>query len=1156
MGAEKNIRYQIAACARWIAVAVVLAIGPCFSTAQEGAKYTSIAQIRSLARESLDARAAVEFEGVVVGRNLDQRRLFVQEDDAGLIVWPPSESDLPPRGARVRVTGHTTRELRASVRARAIEVLQLATELPAPRKVSVFQLSSLPKHPGEWVEVSGLAMTVHTNFASAVKPYTRNRVLIQLRQSNQVAVVNAPIPGAEHIRQAIFSRLTIRGIQATTALAGDDGGYRVLWVNDWKDVTVMREGPADPFAIAWSIVGKALAPTNAPEVDVPVKLRTRVVSAVGRKVELADASGTIPARQTVGTPLRTGEVVDVLCFIEERASGRLLKLAEFRRLALPRDRLNDIAAANNFSGYVFSLGAIAQLESLTDDEVKSGRPVSMIGVVTLRDESSRTFYLQQGQSRGAKVFLSGTNTMPAVADVVTLKGYSAPGLRRPSIDGRSVKVMRSNQPAAARYIAFADFFDARYTGVLLSLRGVVRSVEQIDDRMAQLRVKWQRQMVHVRVPLADGGLPWPLIDAEVRVNGVSVPVRLPHGRLRETLLLNSPDEVEVRLAAPADPFSLPVVPVGELLAGNPQTHRQHVRGTVTLADANRIFIEDETGGVLAHFNSRPNLSPGDRVAIAGFRDEGPIQPQLGDAVVRKLGSGPELSATMVSSEQITSLPLHARRVSTEGAVVGHSLSGRQRLELSDKNSFAAELPAGLPEKTVSQWKIGSRVRVTGVCQFLGVSDDGVDGFRVLLNGPDAVELLAKPSWWTFGNTIMVVGGLGLLAIGALGWAAYFRRRASQSHRRFLTSFHANPMPAWIVDTETGRCREINAAFENLFGPRANEPEIWATPKDRGHLIDKLRGDGLVRAEEQQLVGRSGQTLSMLLSSEPIEFGGRACQLLVAYDVTERLQLLRQLQQSQKMEAVGQLAAGIAHDFNNLMTIVRSNIGILQQDEQLTQDSRALADDIDGAANRAATLTSQLLAFSRKSIMRPRTMDLRPAVQNSCDALRRIVSGTIDVDLHLPGEPLLIKADSSMLDQVLLNLGANARDAMPNGGTLTVECRAVEYARSDLSANLDAMPGRFALLVVSDTGGGMNEIVKEHAFDPFYTTKDIGKGAGLGLATIYGIIRQHDGWIDLESEPGQGATFRIHLPLIDSRTDAEATPPPSAAGRRGTEHPRR
>jgi two-component system, cell cycle sensor histidine kinase and response regulator CckA len=270
------------------------------------------------------------------------------------------------------------------------------------------------------------------------------------------------------------------------------------------------------------------------------------------------------------------------------------------------------------------------------------------------------------------------------------------------------------------------------------------------------------------------------------------------------------------------------------------------------------------------------------------------------------------------------------------------------------------------------------------------------------------------------------------------------------------------------------------------------------------------------------------------------------------DMTERRALENQFRQAQKMEAVGRLAGGVAHDFNNLLTVILSYADMLIEGVA-PHDPRA--DDlgeIRKAAVTAGSLTRQLLAFSRQQVIEPRLLDLNEVVASSEKMLRRLIGEDIDVRTALLPTPLTVMIDPGQLEQVMMNLAVNARDAMPTGGRLTLETESVtldaDYARDHWPAHA----GRFAMLAVSDTGSGMDEQTRSHIFEPFFTTKSIGKGTGLGLATVYGIVKQSNGFIWVYSEIDHGTSFKIYLPLLDEAPEQYATKPELTAPRMGTE----
>ncbi len=251
----------------------------------------------------------------------------------------------------------------------------------------------------------------------------------------------------------------------------------------------------------------------------------------------------------------------------------------------------------------------------------------------------------------------------------------------------------------------------------------------------------------------------------------------------------------------------------------------------------------------------------------------------------------------------------------------------------------------------------------------------------------------------------------------------------------------------------------------------------------------------------------------------------------ASEITERLSLEAQLRHSVKMEAVGQLAAGVAHDFNNILTIILGHSELLSKNQDLTSECRKPVRQICNAAERAGKIIRQLLMFSRKHAVQPQILDLNEAVENLGGMLKVLVGEQVTIQFNPAPRLAPVRADLAMMEQILVNLAMNARDAMPEGGTLTVSTAQQTLGQMVSPINPDGRMGDFIKLTVQDTGCGMDEKTLNHIFEPFFTTKEVGKGTGLGLATIYGIVKQHQGWIVVNSQPGQGSTFAIYLPAL-------------------------
>jgi two-component system, cell cycle sensor histidine kinase and response regulator CckA len=251
---------------------------------------------------------------------------------------------------------------------------------------------------------------------------------------------------------------------------------------------------------------------------------------------------------------------------------------------------------------------------------------------------------------------------------------------------------------------------------------------------------------------------------------------------------------------------------------------------------------------------------------------------------------------------------------------------------------------------------------------------------------------------------------------------------------------------------------------------------------------------------------------------------------------ERSQLQEQLLQAQKIEAIGRLAGGIAHDFNNLLTVIFAYCGRLQKRGGGDKEVLREVTGIQEAAERAASLTHQLLAFSRKQFLQPRVLNLNSVVTGLEQMLRRTIREDIEIAKVMAPDLGVVKADRTQIEQVIVNLALNARDAMPRGGKLILETLNVTLDESYSRKHFSVEPGRYVMLAVSDTGTGMDEGTKARIFEPFFTTKGIGKGTGLGLAMIYGIVKQSGGYIWVYSEPGQGATFKVCLPRVDALSE--------------------
>jgi two-component system, cell cycle sensor histidine kinase and response regulator CckA len=423
-----------------------------------------------------------------------------------------------------------------------------------------------------------------------------------------------------------------------------------------------------------------------------------------------------------------------------------------------------------------------------------------------------------------------------------------------------------------------------------------------------------------------------------------------------------------------------------------------------------------------------------------------------------------------------------------------------------------------------------------------------------------VEASARPPKSWLGVPLRASAG----TIGVLAVHHYERENAyAQRDLEFLSSVADQIAFAIERKRAEGRIRESEARLRVLI--EQLPAVLWTVDKDlrftsalgAGLARLKLRPNEIVGVSLQDYFETSDPTFvpfaahRRALAGEPVTFhvewknGSYACHveplrgadgedlgvICMALDITDRKELEERFRQAQKMEAVGRLAGGIAHDFNNLLMVIQGYADLLAERLPAGDPARRSAEQIQMASQRAASLTQQLLAFSRKQILAPKVLSVHTVVSDMEKILRRLIGEDIHLETSSEKDLGLVKADRSQIEQVILNLAVNARDAMPGGGRLTIETANVELDASFARDPQVLAPGNYVMLSVTDSGTGMDTDTQAHIFEPFFTTKEKGKGTGLGLATVYGIVKQSGGYVWVYSEPGLGATFKIYLPRI-------------------------
>lgn len=362
----------------------------------------------------------------------------------------------------------------------------------------------------------------------------------------------------------------------------------------------------------------------------------------------------------------------------------------------------------------------------------------------------------------------------------------------------------------------------------------------------------------------------------------------------------------------------------------------------------------------------------------------------------------------------------------------------------------------------------------------------------------------------------------------------------ESAERYRLLFTESPFPQFVIDGETRRFVDINEASMRLYGYEREEflarrLEDLVVPEEREHARQKWAETlrlGAMRISARHHVTKTGARLDVDVTSTRIVLGARPTILSNIRDMTVERRLEVQLAQAQKLESIGNLAGGVAHDFNNLMSIILSYTHLMLEELPPAHQFRADLEEIKRAGDRATDLTRQLLAFSRQQILEPQDVDLVGVLQSMGRMLKRLLREDIELEIALPHQVGSVRADPGQLEQVIINLAVNARDAMPQGGQLTIEAKDVELDGQWALDNQGLVEGAYVMLSVSDTGQGMDEDTRGRIFEPFFTTKPKGQGTGLGLSTVFGIVKQSGGHIGVYSEVGRGTTFKVFLPRTE------------------------
>ena len=1154
----------------WILISIVV-LTASEALSQPTPEISSFRKYYALSDTELSAGQNLRLKGFVLCYDPDWNQLYVHDGDLTAYIDPKLFRTQPQRGQRVEITGRAT----LVGGSRAITNLDLTILGPGPqppaKRLTAPQLAS---EYGQWIETSGRVRVADTS---------QGRLVLYLQEQGQPFL--ATVMGAlktNDFKWMLDCNVRLRAINGSKIINGRLQSAQ-LTVPSFDDITIIDQPGKKALISPVVSIGKLLNRELGSWTNNRVHI-SGVMSAYrpGEHLIVSDVTGSIRSKVIQVGSISPGTRLDVWGFLTASSTEAYLADAYFE---IARPALQPIAfppapeTALRTTNAPKELTRVDEIRDLPRDRAALRIPVRLRGVITFADTGWRNCFFQD-ESGGIYVKLG--NQSVAHGRRVELTGETDAGGYAPQIINPTFQELGATNLPAALKVDLDDLVKGHLDAQWVELQGVVRRVIG-DSGHAHLVITTPMGRFKAVIPLlSDQDLPSHLIDALVSVQGACTTEMNSKGQLAG-VVLNVPTVAHARVleSPPADPFEQKTSPVASVGTFQPERlagRRIKVEGVVTFVIPwQGFYLQDASGGIRVHAEHTNEVSLGDRVDVVGFPVAGNFSPQLEDAVLRKTGTGLLPLPMRSTAEQIL---LHGTNDSAVVEIEAQLLQSVQGaaspyLVLQDGSIlFNASLSNPARGKQATALLAGSRLRLTGVCAIQAGENREPNAFRLLLRQPGDIKVLTTPPWWTPRHTVFLASSLVLLIALALVWAIALRRTVQRQtaiiHQELQTEeslklqfreLFENAKDLMFTFDLDGKCTSLNQAAKQFFDlshEQALEKCLvdFVAPDFRALIEQNTKSliEGESVASFEVTASRSNGAESLLeVSLRTIQQGGRPLSFqATAHDLTERRELENDLRQSQKMESIGRLAAGVAHDFNNILTIIQGHCDFLQADRKNLARHMESINEMTSAAERAANLTRQLLMFSRKQPLRPTQLEVNQLISQLAKMLQRLLGEQIHLECSYGTGLPTVLADAVMIEQVVINLSVNARDAMPSGGRLTIRTEAVYIDSDHVRRNPESRAGQFVSLAVEDIGHGMDEATMKHLFEPFFTTKEVGKGTGLGLASVYGILKQHQGWVEVASKPNHGSRFTLFLPGSETKLTGIAEKPATIEHRGGTE----
>ena len=1156
---QNNIRLPVfLGCFRWVILISYGLLSQSYVTASEQSSHiTSLKEYFDYSGRPGMAQQPVSIEAIVTYVDPRWKLLFLEDSTGGCMLKNLTQQQIEINpGIRVLIQGLKKTSNERIIKHELKDVILQQMESVAMPCLLITNTAQLfvKSMDSRRVEVQGtIRFIAELSRLKLILQMEKQRFAVWVRQHQPADLTG--LLDAEITCQAICNQYNF----STNGQAQDVD----LLVEDFRSLQIKRPGSDDPYAITKTSVQQlqALKTNDLPKNRILIQ-GSVIDQELGTSLRLNDGTGEILVQSSQGTALVQNDIVDVIGFASRDNSELILSEAMYRVRNVSRSGTLMAAQANP---ELPKLTSLKQILDLTRDQARQCFPLQVTGVVTHFDAAARHLFVQE-KEQAIFVELNSTRYSLKRGDLVEIVGVTKPGGVLTMIIPAMIKVIGSASIPPASYLSYSIGMSGYFDCQRVKTKGVIQSL-LVKDQYLNMDLVTLDGRYHCTVPeLPGSSLQSVLLNSVIEIEGVCILNVDEHG-LASSVQISAQEENDITIleSAPTDEFSARLERIGDVLRFlSPQVanRRIKVRGVVTLwRPGHELYLQDESGAIRAQTWQTNRLEIGDEIEVVGFRSQGQEGTILYHAEYHVIGKYRQLRPFQIDIMQVLNSTNHGMLIQLNGRLMNDvNPSAAPELVFEEQGQiYTATLEPLEPGKLSPLWKANSFLSVSGIC-FLRMDESRTPrAFRILARSLDDIVVMQQPPWFTAEKVRYISLILLVIVFSALGWIIALRKQvsiqtiqiqhrmkaeAAIQHRLALIWEHSTDGmiltngEGVVVQVNDAYCRIVHKNREDLEGHSyliafsTNDPQNqMETYKERfaRHIITPRH--------EAKLVLWNGESAWFDLSNMFLESPGTSPLLLSQYrNITDKKQaeeeqekLREQLIQAQKTESIGRLAGGVAHDFNNMLQVILGNTMLILEEVPANSKIHESLMEIQKSAERSAGLTRQLLAFARKQTIVPIVLDLNDTVASLLKMIQRLIGENIQL-IWMPGADLwLVKIDPAQIDQIMVNLCVNARDAIEGTGKITIKTANTTITEEYAQTHPECAAGDYVMLSIADSGHGIDPHAMPHLFEPFYTTKQVGKGTGLGLATVFGIVKQNQGFIEVQSEPGNGAAFSIFLP---------------------------